>query len=80
MLYVRSDFGLSFFLLDGAGAKLLRRPGLFLLFSGQPPREPITWGESIVMNTRQELQQAFAELDNNTFISGLSFSNNEESI
>ncbi|MGE5678224.1 MAG: pirin family protein [Pseudomonadota bacterium] len=40
----------------------------FLLFSGKPLREPIAWGGPIVMNTRQELEQAFRELDENTFI------------
>lgn len=40
----------------------------FLLFSAEPLREPIAWGGPIVMNTREELQQAFQELDNGTFI------------
>jgi quercetin 2,3-dioxygenase len=40
----------------------------FLLMSGKPLKEPISWGGPIVMNTRQELDQAFRELDNNTFI------------
>lgn len=40
----------------------------FLLFSGSPLQEPIAWGGPIVMNTREELQQAFRELDNGTFI------------
>jgi len=40
----------------------------FLLFSGQPLVEPITWGGPIVMNTHQELQQAFQEIENGTFI------------
>jgi quercetin 2,3-dioxygenase len=40
----------------------------FLLFSGKPLREPIAWGGPIVMNTREELQQAFQEIDNGTFI------------
>ncbi|WP_378956520.1 pirin family protein [Pelosinus sp. sgz500959] len=40
----------------------------FLLFSGQPLQEPIAWGGPIVMNTREELQQAFREIDNGTFI------------
>jgi len=40
----------------------------FLLFSGQPLREPIAWGGPIVMNTQEELQQAFREIDNGTFI------------
>lgn len=40
----------------------------FLLFSGQPLQEPIAWGGPIVMNTREELQQAFAEIEKGTFI------------
>lgn len=40
----------------------------FFLFSGQPLGEPIAWGGPIVMNTREELQQAFREIDNGTFI------------
>jgi len=40
----------------------------FLLFSGQPIEEPIAWGGPIVMNTNQELQQAFHEIENDTFI------------
>ncbi|MCO5386564.1 MAG: pirin family protein [Desulfosporosinus sp.] len=40
----------------------------FLLFSGQPIEEPIAWGGPIVMNTHQELQQAFKEIENGTFI------------
>ncbi|HEY8910977.1 MAG TPA: pirin family protein [Desulfosporosinus sp.] len=40
----------------------------FLLFSGQPLEEPIAWGGPIVMNTHQELQQAFQEIEKGTFI------------
>jgi quercetin 2,3-dioxygenase len=40
----------------------------FLLMSGKPLHEPIAWGGPIVMNTRKELDKAFEELDNNTFI------------
>ncbi len=40
----------------------------FLLVSGQPIQEPVAWYGPIVMNTRQELQQAVAELNNGTFI------------
>lgn len=47
-----------------AGEKGLR----FLLFSGRPLHEPIAWGGPIVMNTREELNQAFAEIDKGTFI------------
>ena len=40
---------------------------LLLLFA-PPLKEPIAWGGPIVMNTRQELQEAFEELNKGTFI------------
>lgn len=40
----------------------------FVLVSGQPLNEPIAWGGPIVMNTNEELQIAFDELDRGTFI------------
>lgn len=40
----------------------------FLLISGRPLEEPVAWYGPIVMNTRDELQQAYAELKNGTFI------------
>ncbi len=40
----------------------------FLLVSGKPLEEPIAWRGPIVMNTDQELQQAFSELRAGTFI------------
>jgi redox-sensitive bicupin YhaK (pirin superfamily) len=40
----------------------------FVLFAGRPLREPIAWGGPIVMNTQEELDQAFAEIDAGTFI------------
>ena len=40
----------------------------FLLISGRPIQEPVAWHGPIVMNTRQELEQAFRELNNGTFI------------
>jgi quercetin 2,3-dioxygenase len=47
-----------------AGDKGIR----FLMFSGQPLHEPVAWGGPIVMNTREELDLAFKELETNTFI------------
>lgn len=47
-----------------AGAKGMR----FILFAGRPLREPIAWGGPIVMNTREELDQAFDEIEKGTFI------------
>lgn len=40
----------------------------FLLVAGAPIREPIAWHGPIVMNTRQELMQAFEDLRNDRFI------------
>jgi redox-sensitive bicupin YhaK (pirin superfamily) len=40
----------------------------FLLVSGRPIEEPVAWYGPIVMNTDQQLQQAYAELRNGTFI------------
>ncbi|MBE6067199.1 MAG: pirin family protein [Clostridium lundense] len=40
----------------------------FILLSAKPLKEPIAWGGPIVMNTKEELNLAFTELDNNTFI------------
>ncbi len=43
-----------------------------LFFEASPLHEPIAWGGPIVMNTREELADAFAELDKGTFIKQIS--------
>ena len=40
----------------------------FFLYAGKPLKEPIAWGGPIVMNTKEELQEAFRDLDRGTFI------------
>ncbi len=40
----------------------------FLLLMADPLKEPIAWGGPIVMNTRSELDQAFREIGDGTFI------------
>ena len=43
-------------------------PVRFLLVAGQPIGEPVAWQGPIVMNTRDELQTAFEDYRNGTFI------------
>ncbi|HEY3443317.1 MAG TPA: pirin family protein [Paludibaculum sp.] len=40
----------------------------FLLVSGQPLEEPVAWQGPIVMNTQEQLRQAFSELQAGTFL------------
>ena len=47
-----------------AGADGIR----FLLVSGEPLKEPVAWYGPIVMNTQQQLRQAFEELERGTFL------------
>ena len=40
----------------------------FLLISGQPLQEPVAWYGPIVMNTQEQLREAFQELKDGTFL------------
>lgn len=53
---------------DGVTAEAGPDGARFLLVSGRPIKEPIAWGGPVVMNTEEELQAAFREIDNGTFI------------
>jgi redox-sensitive bicupin YhaK (pirin superfamily) len=44
----------------------------FLLVSGKPLQEPVAWYGPIVMNTQEELRQAFEELRQGTFLNARS--------
>ncbi len=57
-------FGDGDLVLATAGASGAR----FLLVAGKPLREPIAWRGPVVMNTRQELDEAWRELDAGTFV------------
>ena len=40
----------------------------FFLASGKPLQEPVAWYGPIVMNTQEQLQQAYEELEQGTFL------------
>lgn len=40
----------------------------FLLLAAKPLKESVAWGGPVVMNTDEELKQAFEELNSNTFV------------
>ena len=58
--------------LFGSGDELTVQAGeegiRFLLVSGQPLKEPVAWRGPIVMNTQAQLQEAFQELEQGTFL------------
>jgi len=45
-----------------------KEPLRFLLVSGRPLGEPVAWSGPIVMNSQEELRQAFEEYEQGTFI------------
>lgn len=65
-------FGPESMLVFGPGDTIVTRAsknGLkFLLVSGKPIREPVAWRGPIVMNTEQELDQAYQEYYEGTFL------------
>ncbi len=69
---VREQTGDRSLVLFGAGDEVTVQAGeagiRFLLVSGKPLEEPVAWYGPIVMNTEEELRQAYAELQAGTFI------------
>ncbi len=53
---------------DSVYTETADEPVRFLLVAGKPLREPIAWRGPIVMNTREELQLAFDEYRQGTFL------------
>ena len=54
---------------EGDSVKMFSKDGArFLFVSGEPLKEPVAWRGPIVMNTEEELDKAFEELDEGTFI------------
>jgi redox-sensitive bicupin YhaK (pirin superfamily) len=69
---VREETGNRSLVLFGGGDEVTVQAGergiRFLLVSGQPIEEPVAWYGPIVMNTPEQLEQAYAELHDGTFI------------
>lgn len=71
-LNIRDQSGARTLVRFGTGDEVTVQAGpegvRFLLISGAPIAEPVAWHGPIVMNTQEELRQAFRELRNGTFI------------
>ena len=67
-----ADIGNRSLVLFGSGDEVTVQAGeegvRFLLVSGKPIEEPVAWYGPIVMNTEQQLQEAYDELQKGTFI------------
>lgn len=53
---------------DSIWARSFEKGLRFLFISGKPIREPVAWRGPVVMNTQEELRDAFREYDEGTFI------------
>ena len=67
-----TDAGNRALILFGTGDEVEVQAGpdgiRFLLVSGKPLQEPVAWYGPIVMNTQDQLRQAYEELDKGTFL------------
>ena len=71
-ILVREQTGNRSLVLFNSGDEITVQAGdegiRFILVSGKPIKEPVAWYGPIVMNSQAELQQAFTELKQGTFI------------
>jgi quercetin 2,3-dioxygenase len=71
-ILVREQTGNRSLVLFDSGDEITMQAGeegiRFILVSGKPIKEPVAWYGPIVMNSQAELQQAFTELKQGTFI------------
>ena len=69
---IRDRSGNRSLVVFGTGDEIVVQAGprgvRFLLISGRPIEEPISWYGPIVMNTDQEIEQALSELRDGSFI------------
>jgi redox-sensitive bicupin YhaK (pirin superfamily) len=65
---IKSEFLVVYEDGDRVTIKTEDEPVRFLLISGKPLGESVAWYGPIVMNTQEELEQAFKEYQNGTFI------------
>jgi len=67
-----ADAGNRSLILFGRGDEVCVQAGeegiRFLMVSGKPLAEPVAWYGPIVMNTQEQLQQAFRDLEKGTFL------------
>ncbi|MCE1164164.1 MAG: pirin family protein [Bacteroidetes bacterium] len=66
------NYGKGTLLLFGKGNLIKMQAGTegarFLYFSGKPIGEPVAWYGPVVMNTKEELETAFREISDGTFL------------
>ena len=71
-VHMRDMSGNRTLVVFGTGDEIVVQSGdegvRFLLVSGAPIKEPVAWHGPIVMNTREELEQAFRDLRSGSFI------------
>lgn len=77
VLRIEGDLSIAREFIEGRGALLTKgedvrvesqHGGRFLIITGEPLEEAVAWQGSIVMNTQKELEEAYQELEEGTFV------------